>query len=36
MGYWIYTIKLRGWYFVATVGVTVIAALLWAFRAVSA
>ena len=35
MGYWIYTVKLRGWYFVATVGVTVIAALLWAFRAVS-
>ena len=36
MGYWIYTIKLRGWYFIPTVGVTMIAALLWAFRAVSA
>ena len=36
MGYWIYPIKLKGWYFDATVGVTVIAALLWAFRVLSA
>ena len=35
MGYWIYPIKLRGWYFDATVGVTAIVALLWAFRALS-
>ena len=36
MGYWVYPIKLKGWYFDATVGVTVIAALLWAFRVLSA
>lgn len=36
MGYWIYPIKLKGWYFDATVGVTVIVALLWAYRALSA
>lgn len=36
MGYWIYPIKLEGWYFDATVGVMVIAALLWAFRVLSA
>lgn len=35
MGYWMYPIKLRGWYFDATVGMIVIAALLWAFRALS-
>ena len=36
MGYWIYPIKLKGWYFDATVGVTAIVALLWAYRALSA
>ena len=36
MGYWIYPIKLKGWYFDATVGITVIAALLWAFRVLAA
>lgn len=36
MGYWIYPIKLKGWYFDATVGVTVVVALLWAFRLLSA
>ncbi len=36
MGYWVYPIKLKGWYFDATVGVTVIAALLWVFRVLSA
>lgn len=36
MGYWVYPIKLKGWYFDATVGVTVIAVLLWAFRVLSA
>jgi len=35
MGYWIYPIKLKGWYFDATVGVTVVVALLWAYRALS-
>ena len=35
MGYWIYPIKLRGWYFDATVGVTATVALLWAFRSLS-
>lgn len=36
MGYWIYPIKLKGWYFDATVGVMVIVALLWLFRILSA
>ena len=36
MGYWIYPIKLKGWYFDATIGVMVIVALLWAFRLLSA
>ena len=36
MGYWIYTIKLRGWFFDATIGVMVIVALLWLFRLLSA
>ncbi len=35
MGYWIYTIKLKGWFFDATIGVMVIVALLWAFRLLS-
>ena len=35
MGYWIYPIKLKGWYFDATVGVMVIVALLWLFRILS-
>jgi len=36
MGYWIYPIKLKGWYFDATIGFTVIVALLWAYRVLSA
>ncbi len=36
MGYWIYPIKLRGWYFDATLGVMAVVALLWAYRALSA
>jgi len=32
LGYWIYVIKLRGFFYVATIGVTVGTALLWAFR----
>ena len=35
MGYWIYAIKLKGWYFDATIGVMVIVALLWLFRILS-
>ena len=36
MGYWIYTIKLKGWFFDATIGVMVVVALLWLFRLLSA
>ncbi|MBR1389397.1 MAG: hypothetical protein IJ569_07240 [Prevotella sp.] len=36
MGYWIYPIKLRGWYFDATIGVTAVVALLWGYRKLSA
>ncbi|MBR7055347.1 MAG: hypothetical protein IKI26_11405 [Prevotella sp.] len=32
LGYWVYVIKLRGFFFVATLGVTAGTALLWAFR----
>ncbi len=32
LGYWIYTLQLRGYFFVATIGTTVATALLWAFR----
>ena len=32
LGYWVYVIKLRGYFFVPTIGVTVGTALLWAFR----
>ena len=32
MGYWIYVMKLRGHFFVTTLGVTAVVALLWAFR----
>ena len=32
MGYWVYVIKLRGYFFVPTIGVTAGTALLWAFR----
>ena len=33
-GYWIYFLKLRGHFFVTTIGATAVTALLWAFRAV--
>ena len=36
MGYWIYPIKLKGWYFAATLGLLAVVALLWAYRALSA
>lgn len=32
MGYWIYTMKLRGWFFIPTIGVCAMTAVLWAFR----
>ena len=35
LGYWVYVIKLRGFFYVATLGVTAGTALLWAFRKVS-
>ena len=31
-GYWLYVLKLKGYSFVATIGTTVVVALLWAFR----
>ena len=34
MGYWIYILKLRGHFFVSTIGTTAVAALLWGFRCV--
>ena len=36
MGYWIYLIKLPGYFYVATIGTTVATALLWAFRSLPA
>lgn len=32
MGYWIYVMKLGGWFFCATIGTTAVTALLWGFR----
>ena len=32
MGYWVYTIKLRGYFFAATIGTTAAVALMWLFR----
>ena len=32
LGYWIYVIKLPGFFFVPTIGVTAVTALLWAYR----
>ena len=32
MGYWLYILKLKGYFFVATIGTTIVAALLWGFR----
>ena len=34
MGYWIYMLKLRGHFFVSTIGTTAVVALLWGFRCV--
>ena len=33
-GYWIYMLKLRGHFFISTIGTTAVAALLWAFRSI--
>ncbi len=32
MGYWIYVLKLKGHFFVTTIGTTIVVALLWVFR----
>lgn len=32
LGYWVYAMKLRGYFFVPTIGTTAAVALLWAFR----
>ena len=34
LGYWIYMLKLRGHFFISTIGTTAVAALLWGFRCV--
>lgn len=34
LGYWIYMVKLRGAFFVSTIGTTLVAALLWGFRSI--
>ena len=35
LGYWIYAMKLRGYFFVPTIGTTIAIALLWGFRQLS-
>ena len=35
MGYWIYMLKLHGYFFVTTIGTTMVVALLWGFRTIS-
>ena len=35
LGYWIYMLKLRGHFFVTTIGTTMVVALLWGFRTIS-
>lgn len=35
LGYWIYLLKLRGHFFVTTIGTTMVVALLWGFRTIS-
>ena len=34
LGYWVYLLKLRGHFFISTIGATAVAALLWGFRCV--
>ena len=34
MGYWLYILKLKGYFFVSTIGTTIVAALLWSFRSI--
>ncbi|MBR5060741.1 MAG: hypothetical protein IKX24_01200 [Prevotella sp.] len=32
IGYWLFYLKLRGYYFIATIGMTVVMALIWTYR----
>ena len=34
LGYWIYMLKLRGHFFISTIGTTAVVALLWGFRSI--
>ena len=34
IGYWLYMLKLRGYFFISTIGTTALAALLWGFRCI--
>ena len=34
LGYWLYILKLRGYFFVTTIGTTAVVALLWGFRCI--
>lgn len=36
LGYWVYMLKLRGHFFISTIGTTAVAALLWGFRCIPA
>ena len=36
LGYWVYLLKLRGHFFISTIGTTAVVALLWGFRCISA
>ena len=36
LGYWVYLLKLHGYFFVATIGTTAAVALLWGFRSIPA
>lgn len=36
MGYWVYMLKLRGHFFVSTIGTTMVVALLWCYRGIVA
>ena len=36
MGYWVYMLKLRGHFFVTTIGTTMVVALLWCYRGIVA
>ena len=36
IGYWLFYLKARGYYFTATIGMTIVMALIWAYRNISA